>query len=180
MTGLAVDRADIDDAAEVPGQHPLPHSPAHIEAAAEVGIEHLVPSRARHLAHGGIARDPRVVDDDLDRPQFRGDGIDRGNTGFEIGDIPLLRHDAGFFRKGFGLGVVLRVVGDDRAAHILQPNRDRATDAAGSSGDDCHACRHFNLPSASNDQRSTQTAMPMPPPMHMVAIPFLAFRLPIS
>src|SRR6185312_14411489 len=52
LAALAVDRADVDDAAEAAGVHAVPHRLADVEAGAEVGVDHRLPHRTVELAHG--------------------------------------------------------------------------------------------------------------------------------
>ena len=44
LPGLSVDRTDIDHAPEIARQHAFPHRFAHVEATAEIGVEHMVPA----------------------------------------------------------------------------------------------------------------------------------------
>ena len=68
LAGLAVDRADIDDAAKFAPVHAVPHRLGHVEAAAEIDVDHLVPGLAAHPLHGAVAGDAGIVDHDVDRP----------------------------------------------------------------------------------------------------------------
>ena len=90
LAGLAVDRADIDDAAEAALQHAVPRRLAHVVAAAEIGIEHLVPGLAVHLLHGGVAGDAGIVDDHFHRAQFGFDLLDARRAVVEGRDVPFV------------------------------------------------------------------------------------------
>src|SRR5690606_30684937 len=57
LAGLAVDRTDVDDAAETARHHTFDRVPAQVEHAVEVDRHHRVPLRALHLAQGGVAGD---------------------------------------------------------------------------------------------------------------------------
>jgi hypothetical protein len=95
LAGLAVDRADIDDAAELPLLHPLEHRLGHVEAAAEIDVDHLVPHLAGHPLHRRVAGDSGIVDEDVDRPQLRLDLAAAFEAGVEIADVPFVGLDSG-------------------------------------------------------------------------------------
>src|SRR6266567_4550353 len=166
---------DLADAAEIARQHAFPDGFAHVEATAEIGIQDLIPIHAAHLAHGPVARDPGIVDEDFDRPEFICDRAYGGDAGIEIRHVPLPRDNPGLTAENVRLGHIGRIIGEDQTAGILERNGNGSANAAGSSGNDSDA-RH----DSSVIYRSTQTAMPMPPPMHIVAIPFFALRRCIS
>src|SRR3546814_19484201 len=63
---LAVDRTDVDDPPPFTLAHPRKHRLGHVEAAAEVGAQHLVPHLVGHLRHTPVPRAPRIVDHDID------------------------------------------------------------------------------------------------------------------
>ena len=73
LARLAVDRADVDDAAVATADHAVEHGLCHVEAAAEVRIDHVLPLLVVHSLHRRIARDSGVVDQHVDRPELRFD-----------------------------------------------------------------------------------------------------------
>src|SRR5205085_9105696 len=70
LPGLAVDRADVDDPAVAAAGHALEHRFGHVEAAAEVDVDDLLPLHAVHPLHGRIAGDSGIVDQHIDRPDL--------------------------------------------------------------------------------------------------------------
>src|SRR5690606_17917735 len=66
LAGLAVEGADVDDAAEAALAHAVDHRAAHVEAGAEVGVDHRLPAVRAHAVKGGVAGDAGVVDEDVD------------------------------------------------------------------------------------------------------------------
>src|SRR5437773_1882073 len=69
LARLAVDRADVDDSPVLARAHAVEHRLGHIEAAAEVDVDHLVPLPAVHLANRSVAGDPGVIDQHIGRPE---------------------------------------------------------------------------------------------------------------
>ncbi len=152
----------------------------------------------------GVARDAGVVDQHVDGADFLGDLGAAGLAGSEVADVPLEDRDAGLDLELLRGGVIAGVVGGDAISRILECDGNGVTDAARSSrhqGDTSHveppsnwsfvdllACggcsglsQGRSMQMVTSDQsRSTHMAMPMPPPMHSVARPFLALRRFIS
>src|ERR1041384_2026547 len=62
---LAVDRADIDDAAETAIAHALDDSPRHVEARGEIGLHDRVPLLEAHAVDRRVAGNAGVVDQHL-------------------------------------------------------------------------------------------------------------------
>src|SRR5262249_13069027 len=93
LTGLAVDRGDVDDAAEAPFAHPFDDVAAHVEYAVEVDAQHVDPLLRRHLAQGRVAGDTGGVDEDVDRAVLRLDRFDRLRTLLEVADVDRLEED---------------------------------------------------------------------------------------
>src|SRR4051812_34593021 len=145
LAGLTVDRADVDNPAEAALAHTVDHVAAHVEARRQVCRNDVVPLLEGHAMQHAVAGDAGVVDDDLDRTQFR---FDLGKTflaGFEVADIPLESGDAGTLGEFAGLLVVAGVDGGDLVAGILQPNRDGFADTTRTTGNNCNSC-HWFLP----------------------------------
>src|SRR5262249_48615739 len=96
LPGLAVDRADVDDAAKAPRAHPLDDRSRHIEARVEVGPDHVAPLIGAHPVHRRIAGDSRVVDQPLDRAsELCLSRLYTPGTGVEISDIEFEHGNAG-------------------------------------------------------------------------------------
>ena len=58
--------------------HALDHAPGHVEHRVEVGPDDVAPLLGLHAMQGGIAGDPGVIDQHLDRPEIR---LDFGDPG---------------------------------------------------------------------------------------------------
>ena len=80
---LAVDRGDLDDAAELARAHALDHRARHVEHRTEVGIDDRGPLFGRHLVERGIPGDAGIVDEDVDRPEIGLDFLDAFGAGVE-------------------------------------------------------------------------------------------------
>src|SRR5207248_3085310 len=75
LPGLAVNRADIDDAAEAAVAHALDHRPRHVEARRQVGLDDSVPLLETHAVDCRVAGDASVVDQHLDRAELLFNGL---------------------------------------------------------------------------------------------------------
>src|SRR5665213_1370231 len=184
LPGLAVDRADIDDPPEAAAAHAVDHQPAHIEARGQIGRDHLAPLLGRHAVQHVVAGDTGVVDQDLDRAEIGLDLLHAGRAGREVGNVELERGDACLRGERLGRVVIAGVIRRHLVAGAGQRLGDGAADAARPARHDRHPCHaRFSLVfifTARRAYRSTHMAMPMPPPMHNVARPFLALRFCIS
>src|SRR5690606_41777410 len=60
LTFLAVDRGDVDDAAELPRAHALDHRTGHVEQRAEIGVDHRAPLLERHFVKGRDRKSTRL------------------------------------------------------------------------------------------------------------------------
>src|SRR3546814_9477604 len=67
----------------------------HVEAATEVDAHDIVPIVVAHARQRAVAGDAGVVDDDVDRPEFLGDGGAIVEARLMIADVPLARGDPG-------------------------------------------------------------------------------------
>src|SRR6056297_2585193 len=120
LAGLAVDGADVDDAAVSAIAHALDDRPAHVEARTEVGLDDLLPLFRRHLVQGAVARDTGVVDQHLHRPEVALDLCDAFPAGVEIADVPLVRTRAGGGGEFIGGFLVAAIVGRNGESCIDQ------------------------------------------------------------
>ena len=75
---LAVDRRDIDDAAELALAHALDHVAAHVEQRIEIGVDHRRPLLGLHPMQLRIAGDAGIVDQHVDRSEIGHDLFDAG------------------------------------------------------------------------------------------------------
>src|SRR5262249_4603933 len=100
LPGLAVDRADVDDAPEAARAHAVDDRAAHVEAGGEVGLDHLVPLLPIHALQRGVAGDAGVVDQDLDRSQRSLDRLHALLAGGELAHVELEGGDAGLLGEG--------------------------------------------------------------------------------
>ena len=95
LPGLAVDRADVDDPAIAAAGHAFEHRLGHVEAAAEVGVDDVLPFLAVHPLHRRVARDPGIVDEHVDGTKV---GLDLPHAFLArviVGDVPFVGLDAG-------------------------------------------------------------------------------------
>ena len=109
---LAVDRGDVDDAAELAGAHAFDHLAGHVEQRAEIGVDDRVPLLERHLVKGAVAGDAGIVDQHVDRAEIGLDLLDARGAGVERTDVPFVDGNAGlgleFLRGGVVAGIVRR------------------------------------------------------------------------
>src|SRR5690606_39292786 len=122
------DRADIDDPAIFAGVHAVPHRLGHVEASAQVDVDHLVPGIAIHPLHRAVAGDAGIVDQDVHRPELGLDPRDAIDAGVEIGDVPLVGGDAGPLGEGARPVIIAGIIGGDGDAGVLQRDADRLAD----------------------------------------------------
>src|SRR5262245_58595500 len=191
----AVHGRDVDDAAPAAIDHAVDDLLGHVEHRIEVRANDGVPVRLGHLLERGVARDPRIVDENIDRADLLGDPANACLARFEVGDVDRIgvELEAGGLVLGepvLDLGVAGRMGHHHTIARGMHLAADRISQASHSAGNDRYAHRFspfqagFNwagLTSRVNaDQRSTVRAMPMPPPMHSVARPRPASRFVIS
>src|SRR5690606_28390060 len=74
---LAIDRADVDDAPPLALDHVVDDLLGHVEQAVQVGVDDRPPIIQGHLAKQPVSRDPRVVDQHIDRPVLGTDFLER-------------------------------------------------------------------------------------------------------
>src|SRR5262249_18448404 len=117
---LAVDRGDVDDAAELALAHALDHRAAHVEQRAEIGVDDGAPLVRLHAVEHGVARDPGIVDDDVDGTDLAFDLLQSGGAGVERRHIPLVYRDTGFRLELLSRFVIAAVVGGNLAAGFLK------------------------------------------------------------
>ncbi len=125
----AVDRRDVDDAAEAAGAHGVDDEAAHVEDRVEIDVDHFAPLLGRHLVKHCVAGDAGVVDDDVDRTEGLGDLSDALGALVVVADVPLVDRDAGLDLKLLGGSVVAGIVRGDAVALVLECDRDGVADA---------------------------------------------------
>jgi hypothetical protein len=143
---LAVDRADLDDAAPALFHHARHHLLGDVEHAVQVGVDHGVPVLRRHLQEHAVARDAGVVDQHVDRAVLGlglGEGLD--------GAVPV-GHVAHRGVEGVAQRLLLvqplvevaarAAAGDDLEAFLVQALADGGADAAHAAGDVCNFLCH--------------------------------------
>ena len=92
---LPVDRPDIDDPPPFARPHAGEHGFGHVEAPAEIGVDHLFPVLIAHLQDGAVARDAGIVDDDIDIAEVARDLRAAGLACVVIAHIPFIGGDSG-------------------------------------------------------------------------------------
>jgi hypothetical protein len=143
---LAVDRGDVDDAAEFAGAHALDHLTGHIEQRAEIGVDDGIPLLQRHLVERAVLGDPGIVDKHVDRADIGLDFLDALGAGIERTDVPFVDGDAGLGLEFFRGRVVAGVTGGDLVAGGLQRLADRRANTASTPRHQCNTC-HVSYPS---------------------------------
>ena len=141
LAALAVDRADVDDAAELARPHAFDDGPGAVEAGRKVGADDIVPVVVGHPVHGAVPGDAGIVDQDINWAEIRLDPGDAFLDRFEVADVKLVGLDAGAVGKLRRPFDVAAVVGRDRAAGLLESNGNRFSDATGAARDQCYT-RH--------------------------------------
>ena len=106
LSGLSIDRPDIDDAAEVAGAHAVDDRAAHIETGADIGVDDGLPLLRFHLVQCPVARDPRVVDEHFHRSQIFSDACNAFGALFKRGNVEFVTTYPRLLRESFGGGIV--------------------------------------------------------------------------
>ena len=143
LAGLAVDAADIDDAAELGGAHAVEGQLAQVVAGAEVGIDHRIPHVASHACQRTVAGDAGIVHQDFDRPDIRDDLLERLLAGLEAADVELGHPDPGLLVECGCRFFVAGIVGDNNPALLLQRSADGRADSSCSARYQCDPCHRF-------------------------------------
>ena len=141
LASLPVDRADIDDPTPAAILHSGECGFGQIEAAAQIGAHHGVPVIVAHPQECAVARDPGIVDDDIDRAMFLFDLLAGLLHRFIVAHIELDGRNAGFFGKFPGCIIIAGIIGNDgEAALVTQAFANGAADSARASGNDSNTC----------------------------------------
>ncbi|MFT6607946.1 MAG: hypothetical protein ACJA1G_000018 [Qipengyuania sp.] len=139
LSGLAIDRPDVDDAAPSAFFHPREGGLGGVETAAQIGAHDRVPVRVAHLEQRAVAGDPGIVDHHVDRAMLLGDACAGRCDSLGVADIELARGDAGFFSETLGGFVIAGVIGDHgKTALVAQAFADCAADPACAPGYNSH------------------------------------------
>jgi hypothetical protein len=88
---LAVNRGDVNDPAEPAFAHALDHRAGHVEKRIQIDVDDIMPLLRRHFV--GVAGDPRVIDEDIDRPNFVADFGQSFGAGLVVRNIPFIDGD---------------------------------------------------------------------------------------
>src|SRR5512146_1240128 len=89
-----------------------------------------------HLAHRRVARDPGIVDEDVDGAKVIFDLANPLLAGVEIPDVPFAGIDPGSLRDLARALLVAGVVSDDLHPHLPERYADRFADTARPPGND--------------------------------------------
>ena len=140
LSGLSIDGTDVDDPAPAALFHAGKGGLRHVEAAAQIGAHHGVPIVIAHLQERAVARDPGVVDDDVDGAVLFRYFFAGFLHGVEIADIEFYRGNARFFGELTGRLVIAGVIGNDRTiTFVTQSFANSPTDSARTAGYDCNS-----------------------------------------
>src|SRR4029450_1412377 len=124
--------------------HSVPHRLGHVEAAAEIDVDHLFPRLTAHPFHRAVARDAGIVDQNVDRAEVAFDLMDTGHAGVEVGHIPLVGLDAGALAELACFVLIAGIIGGNGDAFVAKRDADRLANAAGTTGDDSDVCHGYS------------------------------------
>ncbi len=116
LPGLAVHRADVDDAPETACAHTLDDTAAHVEARPQISAHDVVPLVVVHLVHGAVTRDTRVVNQNFNRTYlflYPAYGL---SAGIQIAHIKFVNCNARGLGEGAGFLIVTAIIGNNRIA----------------------------------------------------------------
>jgi hypothetical protein len=113
LTLLAVDRRNVDDAAELALAHALDDVAAHVEQRAEIGVDHLRPLLGFHAMQRRVAGNAGVVDQHVDGAEVGLDLLEARRAGVERRHVPLVGIDASLGLELLRRLVVARVIRRD-------------------------------------------------------------------
>src|SRR5258705_207434 len=82
-------RRDVDDATPAALHHAFDHLARDVEDAVEIGIDHRVPVGGRHALENAVARDARIIDEDVHRADHRAYLIEHVGAGLVVVDVAL-------------------------------------------------------------------------------------------
>ena len=139
LTGLAVDRTDVDDAAEAVFAHGFDDAARHVEARRQVGLDDRIPLLEIHAVQGAVPGNAGVVDEDIDRPQVMGDLFNGFLAGIVIADIEFINGDVGFFLEFLGGLDIAVEIGGHLIPGFHQRNADVMAYAPGAPSDYCYS-----------------------------------------
>ena len=140
----AVDGGDVDDPAPAPFEHAVNEWPGHVEYGIEIDARDGIPIRVAQLAERGIARDARVVDQDVDAVPICVDALGQFLATGMIGHIRAVGDEVVTFASlGFqpcaNVGIARRMDDQHGMAGIVQGSGDGFAEAAAATGDQCRA-----------------------------------------
>src|SRR5690606_8655748 len=84
---LAQNRADVNDRAALAFDHMPADGPRHVENAVKIGTNDLVPGLVRRLLYQDGAVHARIIDQNIDRPDFLLDSVHAASGCFRITDV---------------------------------------------------------------------------------------------
>src|SRR6185437_1137175 len=145
FAGLAIDRADIHDAAEGALAHAVDDQAAHIEARGQVGRDHRAPLLRRHAVQHRVAGDAGIVDQHVDRAEFVDDALKAAIASFVVRHIEAVTADAGFLGAAARRLLIAAIHRGHFVPGALKLFGNGAADAARAAGDDRYPC-HVALP----------------------------------
>ena len=133
------------------------------KAPSRFTVEHIVPPGAVHHQHVGVARHASVVDQDVDRPERRDGGIEKGGDGVSVADIARPRPGAAtglgdLRRDGFALIGPVAIRDRDRRALCRQHFRDAPADSPRATRDDRDPATQFSLEHRPEDRSKESRA----------------------
>ena len=139
---LSIDGSDVDNATPASVLHACKCCLGHVEAATQIGIDHLFPGFIAHLEECAVARDAGIVDDNINRAKIRSNLGAAFQAGGMIGHVPLVCRDARTLGKPLGALGIAGIVGGNLEAGVLERDTDRLSNASRSPGYNCHLAHH--------------------------------------
>src|SRR5690606_31259340 len=98
------------------------------------------PLRRRHSMEHRVPRDPRIVDENVDRTELGLDLPDTADAGVIVGYGPFVDGETGIFAEYPRCIVIAAVIGRYPIPCLLRCARNRCADTPRPAGDVCRSC----------------------------------------
>ena len=143
LTGLTIDRTDIDHTTKTVGAHVVNGQTAHVETRGQIGVNHVFPHLRCHTVQSGVAGNPGIIDHNANMAELLVDFLDCGFTFFKFADIPAFCVNTCFGGEGLSGFFVTGIIGNDRITGIFQGFRNAAANATSPTSYNCYTSHIF-------------------------------------